>query len=72
MTHLPPRSVPMCYVYPPLLHYKACAKTTKEKVADILLIIFGVLATIYTTFQVGVFGSLHLDSRCSKLNFVPL
>jgi hypothetical protein len=60
----------MCYVYPPLLHYKACAKTTKEKVADILLIIFGVLATIYTTFQVCSQKPFNVDSLCLKLNFV--
>ena len=44
-------SVPLCYVYPAMLHYKACARTLREKVADILLMVFGWLAAIYTTVQ---------------------
>ena len=44
-------SVPLCFVYPPMLHYKACARTRKEKVADIALMAFGVLAAVYTTVQ---------------------
>lgn len=43
--------VPLCYVYPPLLHYKACARTRKQKAADIALMIFGTLAAAYTTIQ---------------------
>jgi len=43
--------VPLCYVYPPLLHYRACARTRKEKAADIALMIFGTLAAAYTTVQ---------------------
>ncbi|PPQ89338.1 hypothetical protein CVT25_003175 [Psilocybe cyanescens] len=43
--------VPLCYVYPPMLHLKACARTRKEKAADIALIIFGVVAAAYTTTQ---------------------
>ncbi|KAH9481708.1 Vacuolar amino acid transporter 3 [Psilocybe cubensis] len=43
--------VPLCYVYPPMLHYKACAHTRKAKIADIALIIFGVVAAVYTTAQ---------------------
>ena len=44
-------SVPLCYVYPPMLHYKACARTRKEKACDIALIVFGALAAVYTTVQ---------------------
>ena len=44
-------SVPLCYVYPPMLHYKARAKTQQAKAADILLFLFGVAAAIYTTVQ---------------------
>jgi len=43
--------VPLCYIYPAMLHYKACAKTRKEKIADIALMVFGFVATVYTTFQ---------------------
>ena len=34
-----------------MIHYKACAKTRKEKVADITLMIFGFVAAVYTTVQ---------------------
>jgi proton-coupled amino acid transporter len=43
--------IPLCFVYPAMLHYKAVAKTPMEKFADILLGVFGVAATIFTTVQ---------------------
>ncbi|KAK2460944.1 hypothetical protein APHAL10511_007414 [Amanita phalloides] len=43
--------VPLCYVYPAMLHYKACAKTRRMKIADIIMIMFGLLACVYTTIQ---------------------
>ncbi|KAG6919207.1 hypothetical protein DXG01_008505 [Tephrocybe rancida] len=43
--------VPLCYVYPAMLHYRACARTWREKAADILLILFGTAAFAYTTIQ---------------------
>ncbi|KAI1797008.1 transmembrane amino acid transporter protein-domain-containing protein [Ganoderma leucocontextum] len=43
--------VPLCYVYPAMLHYKACARTRKQKAADIALMIFGTVAAAYTTIQ---------------------
>ncbi|KIM40578.1 hypothetical protein M413DRAFT_164230 [Hebeloma cylindrosporum] len=43
--------VPLCYVYPAMLHYKACSRTRKQKAADIALIIFGLIAAAYTTTQ---------------------
>ncbi|KAI0261811.1 transmembrane amino acid transporter protein-domain-containing protein [Russula aff. rugulosa BPL654] len=43
--------VPLCYVYPAMLHYKACAHTRRQKAADIALGVFGVVAAIYTTAQ---------------------
>ncbi|KAA1467720.1 hypothetical protein DENSPDRAFT_832835 [Dentipellis sp. KUC8613] len=43
--------VPLCYVYPAMLHYKACARTRREKLADIALFVFGMAAAIYTTVQ---------------------
>ncbi|KAG6856510.1 hypothetical protein H0H87_003703 [Tephrocybe sp. NHM501043] len=44
-------NVPLCYVYPAMLHYRACAHTKKQKVADILLMVFGTAAFLYTTQQ---------------------
>jgi solute carrier family 36 (proton-coupled amino acid transporter) len=44
-------SVPLCYVYPAMLHYKACAHTRKQKIADIAMIVFGLAAAAYTTIQ---------------------
>ncbi|EJD45960.1 hypothetical protein AURDEDRAFT_113873 [Auricularia subglabra TFB-10046 SS5] len=43
--------VPLCYVYPAMLHYRACATTRKQKAIDIALMIFGTVAAIYTTVQ---------------------
>ncbi|PCH42344.1 hypothetical protein WOLCODRAFT_120386 [Wolfiporia cocos MD-104 SS10] len=43
--------VPLCYVYPAMLHYKACARTRRQKIADIALMVFGMVAAIYTTVQ---------------------
>ncbi|GAA5974316.1 hypothetical protein JCM11641_006731 [Rhodosporidiobolus odoratus] len=43
--------VPLGLVYPALLHYKACARTRKQRIIDISLMIFGVLCAIYTTSQ---------------------
>ncbi|KAG1804416.1 amino acid transporter [Suillus subaureus] len=41
--------VPLCFVYPAMLHYKAVAKTRTEKIGDILLGVFGMAAMMYTT-----------------------
>ncbi|KAF8802505.1 hypothetical protein BYT27DRAFT_7226400 [Phlegmacium glaucopus] len=43
--------VPLCYVYPAMLHYKAISRTRKQKLADIALIVFGLFAAAYTTIQ---------------------
>ncbi|KAG5721304.1 hypothetical protein E4T56_gene5307, partial [Termitomyces sp. T112] len=43
--------VPMCYIYPAMLHYRACARTFRQKAADISLIVFGTVAFCYTTAQ---------------------
>ncbi|KAF9453490.1 hypothetical protein P691DRAFT_755544 [Macrolepiota fuliginosa MF-IS2] len=43
--------VPLCYVYPAMLHYKACARNRKQKLADIAMIIFGLVAAAYTSIQ---------------------
>ena len=41
--------VPLVFVYPPLLHMKACRTTRRGRIADLALAGFGVLAMIYTT-----------------------
>ncbi|KAE8147678.1 transmembrane amino acid transporter protein-domain-containing protein [Aspergillus avenaceus] len=41
--------VPLIYVYPPLLHLKACAQSRKQQIADIALTCFGVVSCLYTT-----------------------
>lgn len=53
--------VPLCFCYPAMLHYRARAKTVKQKIADIALFIFGVLAAIYTTAQTLsiIFGDIE-------------
>jgi proton-coupled amino acid transporter len=43
--------VPLCYIYPAMLHYRACARTRTQKLADIALMVFGAFAAIYTTAQ---------------------
>ncbi|KAL0564129.1 hypothetical protein V5O48_017925 [Marasmius crinis-equi] len=43
--------VPLCYVYPAMLHYKACAHTRKQKIADMAMIVFGMLVAVFTTIQ---------------------
>ncbi|KAG8998442.1 neutral amino acid transporter [Tulasnella sp. 427] len=41
--------IPLCFIYPAMLHLKACAKTRRQRLADWLMIIFGVIATFYTS-----------------------
>ncbi|KAK4155458.1 transmembrane amino acid transporter protein-domain-containing protein [Chaetomidium leptoderma] len=41
--------IPLVYIYPPMLHYKAVAKTAIRRWSDILLCVFGVIAMAYTT-----------------------
>ncbi|KAH6711239.1 transmembrane amino acid transporter protein-domain-containing protein [Leptodontidium sp. MPI-SDFR-AT-0119] len=41
--------VPLVYIYPPMLHFRAVSKTTFRKTADVLLCIFGLVAMVYTT-----------------------
>ncbi|KIM19611.1 hypothetical protein M408DRAFT_31078 [Serendipita vermifera MAFF 305830] len=43
--------VPLCFVYPAMLHLKAVARTRRQRILDYLMIIFGTLAAIYTTAQ---------------------
>ncbi|KAI3616982.1 hypothetical protein WG66_004323 [Moniliophthora roreri] len=43
--------VPLCYVYPAMLHYRACAHSRKQKVADMAMIVFGLATCVFTTVQ---------------------
>jgi len=43
--------IPLCYVYPAMLHYKACARTRWAKGKDIALMVFGLAAAVFTTVQ---------------------
>ena len=66
-------SVPLCYVYPAMLHYKACAKTRRQKLADIALIVFGLIAAVYTSSQtLKVRRVALLLSAIDDLLFTPL
>ncbi|OXV10931.1 hypothetical protein Egran_01308 [Elaphomyces granulatus] len=41
--------VPLVYVYPPLLHLKACSQSRWQRIADIALICLGIIGCTYTT-----------------------
>ncbi|GAP84198.1 putative vacuolar amino acid transporter 3 [Rosellinia necatrix] len=41
--------IPLTFIYPPLLHYKAIARTRIRRASDILLCIFGFVAMGYAT-----------------------
>ncbi|OQE16653.1 hypothetical protein PENSTE_c023G02705 [Penicillium steckii] len=41
--------VPLIYVYPPLLHLRACASSRRQAIADVTLTVFGVICCVYTT-----------------------
>ena len=60
-------SVPLCYVYPAMLHYKACAKTRRQKLADIALIVFGLIAAVYTSSQTLKVQRVHFSCLLSTL-----
>jgi hypothetical protein len=63
-------SVPLCYCYPAMLHYKAVSRTRKQKLADIVLIIFGFITAAYTTIQtLGVRLRLFLDRLILSLTY---
>lgn len=42
--------MPLCFIFPAMFHYKACAKTTKEKVLDIILGVVGIIAMLFTLY----------------------
>ncbi|KAL7314419.1 hypothetical protein PS15m_005990 [Mucor circinelloides] len=42
--------IPLCFLFPPLFHLKACAKDWKHKAIDISIITFGTICMLYTTY----------------------
>ncbi|KAI9264803.1 transmembrane amino acid transporter protein-domain-containing protein [Sporodiniella umbellata] len=42
--------IPLCFLFPPLFHYKGVAKTWRAKFIDWTIITFGVLCMIYTSY----------------------
>nr|OQO24544.1 hypothetical protein B0A51_06793 [Rachicladosporium sp. CCFEE 5018] len=41
--------IPLVYIYPPLMHYRAVATKTWHRIVDVLLVILGFVAMTYTT-----------------------
>ncbi|KAI8144235.1 transmembrane amino acid transporter protein-domain-containing protein [Fennellomyces sp. T-0311] len=41
--------VPLCFLFPPLFHIKAIARTFTQKAIDMAIIVFGVMSMTYTT-----------------------
>ena len=41
--------VPLVYIYPALLHYKGAAQSRSAKILDIVLMVVGIVAMVYTT-----------------------
>ncbi|KFY22956.1 hypothetical protein V493_06205 [Pseudogymnoascus sp. VKM F-4281 (FW-2241)] len=41
--------VPLVYIYPPMLHYRAVATTRFRKLSDVFLCVCGVIVMVYTT-----------------------
>lgn len=66
--------VPLVYVYPPLLHLKAVAKTRWERGLDYVVCVFGVVGCAYTTIltvqQWAGGGSLSLGIVISRGDMV--
>lgn len=61
--------VPLCYVYPAMLHYKACAHTRRQKIIDIALMVFGSIAAVYTTAQTITVCSDRLQPILARNSF---
>ncbi|QIX00247.1 hypothetical protein AMS68_005764 [Peltaster fructicola] len=41
--------IPLVYIYPPMMHYRAAATKNWHKITDVLLVILGVVSMVYTT-----------------------
>ncbi|KAG0166058.1 neutral amino acid transporter [Apophysomyces sp. BC1015] len=64
--------VPLCFLFPPLFHYKAIARTWRQKALDISILIFGIVSMTYTTGITIALWSQGGDgapiSRCTPSN----
>ncbi|EPX72604.1 vacuolar amino acid efflux transporter Avt3 [Schizosaccharomyces octosporus yFS286] len=43
--------IPLIYMYPPMLHYKACATTWKLRALDITMFVIGFVSMIFTAYM---------------------
>jgi solute carrier family 36 (proton-coupled amino acid transporter) len=43
--------VPLCFIYPPLLHLKACATTLRTKMLDYAILAFGIVCVGFAGSQ---------------------
>jgi proton-coupled amino acid transporter len=41
--------IPLSFIYPAMFHYKALARTRRQRVADVALALFGVVVMVYVT-----------------------
>lgn len=42
--------MPLCFIFPAMFHYRACARTAKAKALDIALGVFGLVVMVFTMF----------------------
>ncbi|KAI8048818.1 transmembrane amino acid transporter protein-domain-containing protein [Syncephalis plumigaleata] len=42
--------IPLCFIYPPIFHYRAVARTRLARIADLTLVVFGTAVMIYGTY----------------------
>lgn len=52
--------IPLVYIYPPMIHYKAVAKARIIRIIDMLFVVFGFVLMVYTTGE----SLLHQWLRC--------
>lgn len=62
--------VPLCFVYPPLLHLRACATTRRAKVLDISLFIFGIFCVVFCGSQT-VHSMLSAATEPKPMQCIP-
>jgi len=63
--------IPLVYIYPPLMHYRAVATRPWQRVTDILLVILGFVAMAYTTGITAISWASGSEAKapgyCDKL-----
>jgi solute carrier family 36 (proton-coupled amino acid transporter) len=61
--------VPLVYIYPPMLHLRAVAKTRWARLADYAVCVFGIIGCVYTTVltvRQWAAGSVHEPGYCDS------